>query len=480
MLHHTDRSPTILLVDDEPEILEGAQATLKNAGLHAVEIMQDSRRLLPALNRQEIKIIVLDLFMPHMSGTQLLPKILRSHPDIAIIVMTASQDVDTAVACMKEGAFDYLVKPVEKTRLISTVKKALDIHSLKRQVQTLKQTLIGARQTQTDDAFAGIISINERFRSLFHYIRAVAGSMEPILITGETGVGKELIARAVHRASHRQQDRFVTINAAGLDDTVFSDTLFGHRKGAFTGADKNREGLIAQADNGTLFLDEIGDLSEASQVKLLRLMQENTYYPLGSDVPRKSSARIVLATNRDLHARIATGHFRADLYYRLSVHEIAIPPLRERKDDIPLLTTCFLEEASNAMGKPTPTPPKELFTLLQTYDFPGNVRELRALVFDAVIRHKSRMISMQAFLKVINKGAVAASHSSSEATDEIQNAVHYPARLPTLKESEQLLIREALKRAQNNQGVAATLLGISRQALNRRLGNMFPAPPAPS
>ncbi len=389
----TTAQTTVLLVDDEPEILLGAQSILESADIRPVETMADSRGVVPFLEENHVSLLILDLYMPHMSGMQLLPIIKRKFPDLTVLVMTASQEVDTAVACMKDGAFDYLVKPVDEGRLISAAKKALEIQSLRQQVRNLKQTLLNGQQVH-GSAFAAIVTGNEKMRALFRYVTATAVTSEPILISGETGVGKELFARAVHDASSRK-GKFVTINAAGLDDTVFTDTLFGHKKGAYTGADRSREGIIAQAGGGTLFLDEIGDLSETSQVKLLRLLQERHYYPLGSDMPRKTDARIVLATNKNLKERIAKGVFRADLYYRLAVHEVVVPPLRERMEDIPLLTTNFLDEAARTMGKPSPTPPKELFSLLKTHDFPGNVRELRALVFDAVAQHESRMVSMK-------------------------------------------------------------------------------------
>ena len=469
----------ILLVDDEPDILEGAQAALRNAGIQPVTALSDSREVLPLLQTEAVQVIVLDLSMPHVSGLQLLPEILQRHPEILVIIMTASQEVDTAVACIKEGAFDYLVKPVGKNRLVSTVKRATDMQSLRRQLTTLKQSLLDGHPERDGDAYADIVTVSARIRSLFLYIDAVAESGEPILITGETGVGKELVSQAVHRAS-RRPGRFVTINAAGLDDTVFTDTLFGHKKGAFTGADREREGLIAKAAHGTLFLDEIGDLSEASQIKLLRLMQEHNYYPLGSDVPRKSDARIVLATNRDLRQRIASGRFRADLYYRLAVHEIVVPPLRRRKEDIPLLTTHFLEQAARSMGKKVPTPPDELFDLLATHDFPGNVRELRAMVFDAVAQHRSRVLSMKHFKRVIEHLRPRTGSGVEPATVPGGAALQFPGPCPTLKEAERLVIQEALKRANGNQGTAASMLGISRQALNRRLGHMFSSSTSPS
>lgn len=478
MSHSFNQPIAALLVDDEPEILLGAQGILESAGIHPVETLGDSRKLMSLLETAKVSVLILDLYMPNLSGLRLLPDIRRRFPDITVLVMTASQELETAVACMKDGAFDYLVKPVDGDRLVSAVKKAMEIQALRQQVSTLKQTLLNDKPMY-GSAFSEIITSSEKMRALFQYVSATATTNEPILITGETGVGKELFAKAVHDASGRR-GKFVTINAAGLDDTVFTDTLFGHKKGAYTGAEKPREGLIAQAVGGTLFLDEIGDLSETSQVKLLRLLQERHYYPLGSDLPRNTDARVVLATNKDLKQLINKGLFRADLYYRLVVHEIVVPPLRERMQDIELLTNHFLDEAAQAMGKPSPTPPKELFSLLKTHNFPGNIRELRGLVFDAVAQHKSRMISMKPFFKVINQN-----HPEQNSEDallgggvacEDELLIQYPGSCPTLKEAESSVIQEALRRADSNQGVAAKLLGISRQALNRRLARMYSEP----
>ncbi|MBF0173826.1 MAG: sigma-54-dependent Fis family transcriptional regulator [Magnetococcales bacterium] len=467
---------TVLLVDDEQGILLGAQSILVSAGIMHVEILEDSRRLIPFLESTEVSILILDLFMPNVSGTELLPEIRRRFPDIAIIIMTASMEVETAVACMKEGIFDYLVKPVEMDRLLSIVKKALELTSMRMEVLALKRSLLSP-QSASGEIFKEIVTQSRKMEALFQYMTATSVTNEPILILGETGVGKEMIANAIHELSGRQ-GKFVTINVAGLDDTVFTDTLFGHKKGSFTGAVQAREGIIAKARNGTLFLDEIGDLSELSQVKLLRVLQEHEYYPMGSDLPIRTNARIILATNLDLKKKITQGKFRADLYYRLSVHEIEIPPLRDRKEDIVLLTNHFLELASRAMGKPVPTPPKELFSLLMTYHFPGNIRELRAMVFDAVAQHGSRMISMKHFRKLIDRSR--GNNPSNE--DALQNdqetpsfkKVLFPGECPTLKDAEWYLIQEALRRSNNNQNLAANLLGISRQALNHRLARKFP------
>jgi DNA-binding NtrC family response regulator len=303
--------------------------------------------------------------------------------------------------------------------------------------------------------------------AIFRYLEAIARSPQPVLITGETGTGKELVARALHQLSARPGE-LVSVNVAGLDDTMFSDTLFGHTRGAFTGADRVREGLMTTSGEGTLFLDEIGDLSVSSQVKLLRLLQDGTFYPVGADRPRHSRARIVCATNCDMEQSVKTGKFRKDVYYRLRTHHLHLPPLRARTGDLSLLISHFIDKAAGALDKPAPIVPLALHQLLKTYSFPGNVRELEGLVFDAVARHESGTLSLQSF-----KDAISSS-TELQTTERPQEApsglvAWSPERLPTIKEAEEALIDEALNRADGNQGVAAGLLGISRQALNKRL-----------
>jgi transcriptional regulator with PAS, ATPase and Fis domain len=288
------------------------------------------------------------------------------------------------------------------------------------------------------------------------------------LISGETGVGKELIARSVHELSGVTGE-FIAVNVAGLDDNMFSDTLFGHKKGAYTGAIEAREGLIIKAARGTLFLDEIGDLNELSQIKLLRLLQEGIYFPLGSDIPKDSDTRIVTATNQNLQKLIVEGKFRKDLFYRLCAHQIHISPLRERIEDLPLLLDHNLKETSNKMNIKVPAYPPELLTLLSAYHFPGNIRELQTLVLDAVARHKSGILSMESFRQALGKEKEFSQNHVLSSTVEESKPLSIPDRFPTLKEVERYLISEALKRSNGNQGIAADLLGIQRKTLNKRL-----------
>jgi DNA-binding NtrC family response regulator len=386
---------------------------------------------------------------------------------VPVIIVTGANDVETAVKCMQQGAFDYIVKPVEKSRLVSATRRAVEMRELQRENRLLKTRML-SNKLETPEAFSEIITNSAAMRSIFQYVEAIAASPRPVLITGETGVGKELIARAVHRLSKRKGE-FVPVNVAGLDDSAFTDTLFGHKKGAFTDAREARRGLVQQASGGTLFLDEIGDLNTMSQIKLLRLLQEGEYFPLGSDMAKRSDARIVVATNQNLDELQSSGKFRKDLYYRLCDHQIQIPPLRDRREDLPVLTEHFLEKASKTLERPKPTPPAELVTLLSTYHFPGNVRELEAMVFDAVSSHKSGKLSLDMFKTHIVRKPAGSGKDLEDPPSTDDTLIAFGEQLPTLKQAEQLVIDEALKRSKGNQSIAALSLGISRQALNKRL-----------
>ena len=464
----------VLLVDDEPQQLRSASMLLRAAGIANVMTLNDSRDVLPLLETRDIGVLVLDLMMPHLSGETLLQHVAEMYPDLPVILMTARNDLDTAVDCMRRNASDYLVKPVEKSRLVGAIQRALELRGLRDEVLSLKDRMLN-NELRHPAAFAEIITQSRVMQAIFRYVEAVAASPQPVLITGETGTGKELLARAAHQLSGAAGE-LIAVNVAGLDDTMFSDTLFGHEKGAFTGAEQRREGLITQAQGGTLFLDEIGDLSMASQVKLLRLLQEGAYYPLGADRPVRSHARIVAATNYDVVARVNDGLFRKDLYYRLRAHHLHMPPLRERREDIPLLTQHFLEQAAQDLGKKAPTPPVELFQLLSTYAFPGNVRELEAMVFDAVAHHPGGNLSLQRFREVIQESQPLTGGGAPEMNAPVYLNARFPDHLPTLKEAEEALIAEALQRVDGNQGLAANLLGLTRQALNKRLTRRKSAP----
>ena len=460
----------VMIVDDEESILLAIDTTLRMAGFSNIITCGDSRAVAGILSEQSVELILLDLNMPHVHGERLLDEINRDHPDIPVIIVTGAVDVETAVRCVKAGAFDYVVKPVEEERLLTAVQRAISFQDLKRENLALKQHIL-ADSLEKPEAFGDIVTNNKKMLLIFQYIESISRTSQPVLIRGETGVGKELIARTLHNLSGLPGS-FVAVNAAGLDDNVFSDTLFGHVKGAYTGADRDRSGLIEQAAGGTLFLDEIGDLNHASQVKILRLLQEGEYFPLGLDEPRKSDARIVAATNRNLSRLLETGEFRKDLNYRLRTHRIYIPPLRERLDDIPLLVDHFLEEAAQTLDKKKPTPPLELFTLFETHSFPGNIRELQSMIIDAVSRHDSGVLSLQTFRAHIKRSRPEGKAESPPASDVSGTLplIAFPGtELPTIKQATNMLVREAMQRSNGNQSIAAGLLGISQQALSKRL-----------
>jgi DNA-binding NtrC family response regulator len=459
-------SNPILLVDDEEHFLLSAELAISSQGLKNIETCIESSKVIDLLSAKEYSLVVLDINMPHLSGLDLLPAIRNQFPDLPIIITTAVNDVESAVFCMKEGAFDYLVKPVDNTRLVTAIKRGLELAEIRNENEMLKQSFMRSN-VENPEAFSEIITRCSVIESIFKYIEAIGKTNLPVLITGETGTGKELFARAIHKVSGRKGE-LVPVNVAGVDDNLFSDTLFGHKKGAFTGAEIERKGLIEKAENGTLFLDEIGDLSIESQVKLLRLLQDGHYYPLGSDIAKLSDARIIVATHRDIKSMQANNQFRQDLYYRLKSHQIIIPPLKERKLDLPLLIDHFITKAAVQLEKKRPSVPKELYTLLSNYSFPGNIRELEGIIFDAVSLHKSGILSLESIrskISIANNELIETSDNEKEG----DNSINFPGRLPTLKETEDFLIDEALKRSDGNQTIAAELLGISRRALNNRL-----------
>lgn len=456
---------SILLVDDEPDWLYSMSITLERAGINNILTCPDSREALQMLSENRVGVVLLDLTMPHLSGEGLLERIAEEHPEVTVIVISGLNQLETAVNCMRSGAFDYYVKTSEQGRIVKGVKRAVWEKELQLENRELRRRFLYDR-LEHPEAFSAIITGDKGMRSIFQYIEAVAASSQPILVTGESGVGKELVVAALHRLSGRKGE-LVAVNVAGLDEAMVSDTLFGHVRGAYTGAQEARNGMIEQAGEGTLFLDEIGDLSLGAQVKLLRLLQEGEYYPIGSDRPRRLRARVVVATHQDLAQRQGAGEFRKDLYYRLRAHHLHIPPLRKRKQDIPLLLDHFLPEACREFGKKRPTLPKELTVLLCAYDFPGNVRELKAMVYDAVSLHQGGVLSMEAFIRAI--GERPAEPAPEQGAEPGANPFHCVERLPGFTEAIDLLVAEAVRRAEGNQSIAARLLGVSQPTLSKRL-----------
>lgn len=453
----------ILIIDDEEAILLSFDTILQMAGITNVITCSDPRQVMDLVVEHPPCLVLLDLNMPHINGEAIIDELTSRYPKVVIIVITGRIDAETAVNCMKSGAADYLVKPVDEEKLLAVVKKGL----VNAAQPTAEESSANSGYTHKN-AFAPIITSSPKMYQLFSYIESVATTEQPLLIKGETGTGKELMARAAHDTSGRSGP-FIAVNVAGLDDNIFSDTLFGHLRGAFTGADRERIGLIEKAANGTLFLDEIGDLSPASQVKLLRLLQENEYMPLGSDTVRHSKARIIASTHVNLWEEQEKGNFREDLHYRLRTHRLRIPPLRERREDLPCLIEYFLDHAAATLNRNRPKVPPELLQLLNTYMFPGNIRELQAMIFDAVAQHQGSILSLTTFREHISN--MRNLQQTGDTPGHLPSPHGYKGTepLPSIKQATAMLIEEAMERANNNQSIAASLLGISQQALSKRL-----------
>jgi DNA-binding NtrC family response regulator len=368
---------------------------------------------------------------------------------------------------MQQGAVDYLLKPVPSARLCSAVRRALAQRQQHEELRTLRESIVRSR-AGIRQRFPEIVTQDQAMIDLLRYLEAIAHSPSTVLVTGETGTGKELIAQALHRLSGRP-GRLVTVNVGALDDATFSDTLFGHIRGGYATVAGTRAGLVQTAAEGTLLLDEIGELEPHSQVKLLRLLEDGSYEQLGSDAPRRCHARIVVATHLDVEQEVAAGRIRKDLYFRMRAHTVHLPPLRDRLGDLPMLVAHFLARAAAELAKPVPTEPPELYQLLRSYHFPGNLRELRDMCGDAVAKHQGHVLSMRSFREHIAHArkeihpAMPATAAGAESDD---SWLPYP--LPMLDALEEAAVREALRRADGNQVVAAASLGMSHSAFNRR------------
>ena len=448
--------PAIMIIDDEAIALEAMAGRLTHHGMYRPITCADPRCALAMLAQERPAAVVLDLHMPHIAGEKLLALINHDYPEIPVIVVTTSSDVETAVRLVQNGALDYLLKPVRLERLLPVLDLAMQVSRLRRPVADDM-----AEQLDHPEHFRAIITANPEMRCLFRYIEAVSPSSSPVLVTGETGTGKELVARAVHALSGRTGE-LVVCNVGGLDDTLFADALFGHRKGAFTGAHEVRRGLVERAADGTLFLDEIGDLSPASQVKLLRLLQGGDYLPVGADRSEQARVRVVTATSVDLEMRVDEGRFRRDLYYRLGGHRVHLPALRERREDIPALIRHFVAISAHALDCVAPTIPRRVLDLVSAHSFPGNIRELQAAVHDAVARRHEGQLSLDPFQRQPTSRL-----SRQRSTTAL--GITFPADLPSMDQTLDQLVDEALCRSDGNQAAAARLLGVTRQAMSQRV-----------
>lgn len=450
----------VLLVDDEEDILAVLKTALALAGITNTILCSGGSAALDLAQRREFEAVLLDVLMPGLKGDEILEELLRVQPDLPVIMVTGVDDVDLAVSCMRKGAYDYIRKPADSERIVSALNRAFELRTMRRERRNLSAGFLNPAPPKSE-AFGELVTHSPAMLRIFQYCEAVAASPEPVLITGETGVGKELLARAIHAASARSGE-FVAVNVAGLDENAFSDTLFGHVRGAFTGADRARGGFMERAAAGTLFLDEIGDLPLPTQIKLLRVLQERVFYPMGSDRSKPLTARIISATNRPIDELKNPQRFRADFYFRIATHSLTIPPLRQRPEDIAPLVDHFLAQATKTFGVAIEFP-SQAIELLFEHSFPGNIRELRGLVYDMAGRSQNDQPGLEALMEKISQSRPALSPA---AQDQMFSTF---MRLPTLQESSEALVAEALKRARGNQRRAAHFLGITPQALSSRL-----------
>lgn len=477
-----DKQPSIqkimscLLIDSDEIAIYIYKKLLKQIGVESLDHcnhIDESKKLLSENNYSCI-------LVEFQSGKDSTLKFLKyqheNSPDIPILVFSNTNNDKIALSCTKAGAFDFFVKPFNQTRLLTSLKNAFEHFSMKREISDLSGNFL-VDQLKNPEHFESIITSDSRMHRIFKYVEAVSSSFQPILIAGESGTGKELISKAIHLASGFK-GKLVSVNAAGLDDTMFSDALFGHAKGAYTGAESVRKGLVEEAANGTLFLDEIGDLELKSQVKLLRLLQEREYYPIGSDRPKISKTRVIAATNADLSNKVKQGDFRKDLFFRLKSHTITIPPLRERRSDILILFQFFLKMTAKELNIDLPHLSPEMEEILFSYSFPGNIRELEAVAHDLVYRSSMGEITIddlksQFDIDILEEIAAIEPCSDKKGLENYTDIMAIYGHFPTLEEVDNFFIGEALSYCKQNQSMASKILGISQSKISRWVSANF-------
>lgn len=444
---------TILVIEDEPLQLKNLSEALEKQGYNVLS-SESSAKGIKIVQEKAVDLVLTDFKMPEKNGLEVLREVKQINPDISVIIITAYGDVETAVEVMKEGAFDYLTKPIEFEELDIIIKKALERKMLVSENKELRRQLAGKYR------FDKIIYGSSEMEEVINTAGRAADSRASILIYGESGTGKELIAKAIHYASPRKNKPLISINCAALNENLLESELFGHERGAFTGADKQRKGRFELADGGTIFLDEVGEIPPSIQVKLLRVLQEREFERVGGNETIRVDVRVISATNRDLESMIKKGTFREDLFYRLNVISIRIPPLRERKSDIPPLINYFITKYAKENNKEVESLSKEAMDALIKYNYPGNVRELENAIERAVIMTRGKIITLDdlpIFMKISNDDSKQSYELKGETLDKIVENV------------ERQLIAEALVRANNNQSRAAEILGISERNLRYKL-----------
>lgn len=458
MQHLPDKSTPILIVDDDTGFLLTVKEVLKSAGMPEPALVSDSREVMGLLDAHAFKFILIDLLMPEIDGLTLLEQIKSVHADIECVMVTASEDVGSAVQAMKIGAYDYITKPVRYDKLIILIQRALERYCL-RQGLSLFERNNRISDLANPEHFRNMVAVDPIMARVLRQVEMVAPTEYSVVITGESGTGKEMLARKIHELSSRANGPFVAVNMGAVSETLFKDELFGHKKGAYTGASGDKKGFFESAGGGTLFLDEITDLDISLQSGLLRVIQEKEFYRVGSTRTTASDARILAATNRDIAVEIQNKRFRSDLFHRLNMFHIDIPPLRERKNDILPLAGLFLDQFASETQKQITGFSNRFESFLLQYPFPGNVRELKNMIAAAVLMENTRRLRMQSLPKEIQK----------KITQNALPPQHTSRTMLPLAAIEKEHILAVLESVGGNRTKAADILCIGRKTLQRKL-----------
>lgn len=442
-----------MIVDDDEALLFSIRTALLSAGLPDPGLVSDSRRVADLVRNKRFQLVLLDLIMPHLGGMDVLKQVKLNTPDTECIIVTAVDEVEMAVEAMRYGAYDYLVKPLNLERAVIAIDHALERYRLK-QGMALFEKPQSFEDLRNPGAFSGMVARDQSMALVFHQAEICAVSDYNVMITGETGVGKGMLAKIIHNLSARRQGPFIAVNMSAFSQTLFEDDVFGHIRGAYTGAVENKRGFFEAARDGTLFLDEITELDTAMQGKLLRVIEEKEFYRLGSTEVTNVDLRILSASNRKISEAIAAGQFRRDLYFRLNEYHIHIPPLRRRPKDISVLADYFVKIHADKNNKKIKGVSSALLDALQRYSFPGNVRELENIISSALLIEQGDEISLSSA-----KGLITSSSEHHRPQDEF----------PTLAEVQMSHIAHALQMTEGNRTRAAKLLGIGLRTLQRKL-----------
>lgn len=438
----------ILIIDDEKNIREGLSDALELEGYNTV-VAENGKLGLERIAKGDIDLVITDLRMPELSGEMVLEKVVAENPSIPVIVLTGHGSIDSAVDAMRKGAYNFLTKPLNLDQLTMIVKRALQSRELSIRHRRLLEEVEKSR------SFEHIIGKSGEMQKIFQKVRRVADSKASVLITGESGVGKELITDAIHNLSSRKDKPLIKVHCAALSENLLESELFGHEKGSFTGAANRKRGRFELANGGTIFLDEIGEINQNVQIKILRVLQEKQFERVGGEETLSVDVRVIAATNKDLEKEVREGRFREDLFYRLNVVQIEVPPLRERKDDIPLMIASFIKKASEENGKNVTGVDGKARSALYKYDWPGNIRQLKNCIESAVVMCEGDTITL-------NDLPPSISQVSEEAVIKVPVGI-------SMEEAEKIIIMQNLAINKGNKTKTAEILGIGRKTLHRKL-----------